>query len=145
MTEIKDVVGMIFIVKAQFDAERAHACPVGQTNEKERLVYIEAKIFFSRSDVGDLWNVTVETEILVSRKVHGGRTGGIYNAVAVRRGNNGRLEFVQVGVSSIGKVGKAQWVHVVASVRLKKGVGFSNFQSNGWIDHVSAFFKLIIA
>jgi hypothetical protein len=38
MTEIKDVLGMIFVVKAQLDTKRVHACPVAGRNEKEWLV-----------------------------------------------------------------------------------------------------------
>jgi hypothetical protein len=37
MTEIKDVLGMIFVVKAQLDTKRVHACPVA--GEMKRVAY----------------------------------------------------------------------------------------------------------
>lgn len=95
--------------------------PLGKGPEEPRFKIIETKVILFSCDIENTWVITVCSEVRAIHKVHWRRTSQCFCARTVCAGrSNAGFQLVDVVMSTICIVGKAQWMKVVECRRLNE-------------------------
>lgn len=121
MTEIKDILSIVVLIKAKLDFKFSKLTPFWQRPKEEWLIVVQAKIAFSSRNVGNFFNVTICSKICSISEIHWSWTSVkvIAGGIDAGRSNTG-LEFIDIVMGAVGKVGKANGMIVVGTVRLAR-------------------------